>query len=272
MRILLALFFLSLVSFSSTAQSAPLTKKQQKMMDKWLASEKAEDAYNSSLKKGDKLFRKKEFGASINAYEEALAVRPGDAYSIAKINDLKILLASMREDAFEQPVAQTPEPEPIVPETPKVPEPEKPKPTPVKEEVVEKPEPVAVKPAIPEPIAPPPPPPPPTVIKEKEVEKPTPKKVVPKESSSPKPAPKPTPKVKKEQMLDATGKPYPQGQTEEIIHGENVVIIKRIVVKGQEVDVYKKVTHNWGGLFYFKNEMSITQRVWQEETDSLFKK
>lgn len=69
-----------------------------------------------------------------------------------------------------------------------------------------------------------------------------------------------------DEVVDAEGNPYPEGMTEEVIEKKNVTIIKRIIVKGREVDVYQKATHRWGGVFFFKNDQGVSERIWIAET------
>jgi hypothetical protein len=63
------------------------------------------------------------------------------------------------------------------------------------------------------------------------------------------------------------GKSNKSGITELIYTEGNKTITKRIVVSNNLGDEYKKVvSNNWGGVFYFKNGVSITERIWDEET------
>ena len=39
-------------------------------------------------------------------------------------------------------------------------------------------------------------------------------------------------------------------------------ITERLVVKDGKGDLYKRVIHPWGGVFYFKNYVSVTQNTW----------
>lgn len=63
------------------------------------------------------------------------------------------------------------------------------------------------------------------------------------------------------------GSKFPTGVTETISKEGNKTITKRIVVKDGKGNEYKKVTHNWGGVFYFKNGEAVTERVWKQETE-----
>ncbi|NQV52597.1 MAG: hypothetical protein HQ500_05405 [Flavobacteriales bacterium] len=47
--------------------------------------------------------------------------------------------------------------------------------------------------------------------------------------------------------------------------GRTKVTIRRVSMDGKE-DVYKRVVHAWGGIYYFLNEMPITELVWSRET------
>lgn len=61
---------------------------------------------------------------------------------------------------------------------------------------------------------------------------------------------------------------YPSGITESVSEEGNKVITKRVVVRNGKGDEYKKVVHNWGGVFFFKNGDAVTERVWDQETVS----
>lgn len=63
------------------------------------------------------------------------------------------------------------------------------------------------------------------------------------------------------------GSKFPNGITETTSKEGNKTITKRIVVTEGKGNEYKKVTHNWGGVFYFKNGIAVTERVWKQETE-----
>lgn len=63
------------------------------------------------------------------------------------------------------------------------------------------------------------------------------------------------------------GEQFPNGTTEEMYTEGNKTITKRIVVTNNLGNEYKKVVHNWGGVFYFKNGDAVTERVWIQETE-----
>jgi len=59
---------------------------------------------------------------------------------------------------------------------------------------------------------------------------------------------------------------YPPGVTEEIINGQGVTIIQRIVVKNGDVWVYQKKVFTWGGISYFRDGSPITELIFENET------
>ncbi|MCB9170179.1 MAG: hypothetical protein H6594_07505 [Flavobacteriales bacterium] len=59
---------------------------------------------------------------------------------------------------------------------------------------------------------------------------------------------------------------YPQGVTEESYTEGNKVIIRRVVVDGNKADEYSKVIAKWG-TYYFRNGQSITEMIWNTETE-----
>jgi len=64
------------------------------------------------------------------------------------------------------------------------------------------------------------------------------------------------------------GETFPSGITETVTEEGNKIITKRVVVHDGKGDEYKKVVHNWGGIFFFKNGNAVTERVWDQETVS----
>jgi hypothetical protein len=59
---------------------------------------------------------------------------------------------------------------------------------------------------------------------------------------------------------------YQPGVTEEIIQGKNVYIIQRVLVKEEEVWIYQKKVFNWGGVACFRDNESITENIFEQET------
>ncbi len=60
---------------------------------------------------------------------------------------------------------------------------------------------------------------------------------------------------------------YPSGLTETVETEGNRTVTTRIIVSEGKGNEYKKVVHNWGGVFYFKNGEAVTERVWKQETE-----
>ncbi len=73
-------------------------------------------------------------------------------------------------------------------------------------------------------------------------------------------------KMSKEEFQTELAKQYKDGVTESTYKEGNATVIERIVVQSGKGNQYKKVTHKWGGVFYFKNGISTPQRVWDQET------
>lgn len=74
------------------------------------------------------------------------------------------------------------------------------------------------------------------------------------------------PKMSTADYQKELGSKYPSGITEEIYTLGNKTITRRIVVADGVGNDYKKVVHNWGGVFFFKNGEAVTERVWAQDT------
>lgn len=59
---------------------------------------------------------------------------------------------------------------------------------------------------------------------------------------------------------------YKTGVTEEVIHGTNVIIIQRVLVRDQSAWVYHKKMFNWGGVAFFRDGQPITESIFEYET------
>lgn len=79
--------------------------------------------------------------------------------------------------------------------------------------------------------------------------------------------PKDNDPVKKQEYINALVLKYPQGVTEEQFQEGNCKILKRVVVKGNSAAIYKKSVWAWGGVFYFKDDKSITEAAFNSETE-----
>lgn len=59
---------------------------------------------------------------------------------------------------------------------------------------------------------------------------------------------------------------YKPGVTEEMLPGDGVVVIKRVLVKDQVAYVYEKKVFNWGGIACFRDGNPITELTFENET------
>ncbi len=66
--------------------------------------------------------------------------------------------------------------------------------------------------------------------------------------------------------IDQFDKKYPQGITEEERETGNAIVIRRIKVTGEHVDVYERIFYKWGGVYYSKNGVSISKTIWDNES------
>lgn len=69
--------------------------------------------------------------------------------------------------------------------------------------------------------------------------------------------------TKKSEHVKAMLAKYPAGLTEEIITGNGVVIVKRVLVKEGDVWVYQKKIFNWGGVTCFRDNTVITESIFR---------
>lgn len=72
--------------------------------------------------------------------------------------------------------------------------------------------------------------------------------------------------VKNSEHVKAMLAKYPVGLTEEIINGNGVVIVKRILIKDGDAWVYQKKIFNWGGVTCFRDDATITESIFENET------
>ncbi len=67
---------------------------------------------------------------------------------------------------------------------------------------------------------------------------------------------------------NALAKKYPQGITEESATEGNLKVIRRIVVNGTDAHLYLKKTTSFGAVYYFKDDVSITEKEFVSNTES----
>lgn len=233
-----------------------LTKREIKVKQ-GKAQEAFEIHYQKLLDDAHQLFQQRQYEAAVAKYRDALKLKPGEQYAIAKIKDLKIIMEGLKEEPLAEVPEEVKEP---VPEPKPLPQP-KPEPIPEPEtEPTHKPE--------PEPIS-----------KPKRTPEPEPEE--PKQTfklelgEAPVGEKEKTKSVIRTEKIDKTSeeyqiqlaKEYPEGITEDIYKEGSATITKRIVVKNNMGNEYKKAVHGWGGTFYFRNDKSTTARVWLRETE-----
>ena len=59
---------------------------------------------------------------------------------------------------------------------------------------------------------------------------------------------------------------YPIGVTEEEFVNNGKTILRRVVIKADYAGVYTKVTHNWGGVYCFRDNVPVTEIVFENES------
>lgn len=249
--VVVILLFLTSGTSIVLGQSEKLSKKELAKQER--KEQKAREAvYQVMLDDAHRLFYERQYEDAIVKYEEALKIKPGEAYPTAKITDLRIIIASMEEEQ----VAVKPLKEALIEEAPVIVE-DPPETVEIPEEIPEAPKEVIIEVPVEKKI----------IVKEEpqvETEKSVPEQ--PKEEKAH--LKKVVEEVEKsiEEIQIELAEQYPEGITEEVYREGNKTITKRVVVKNNRGNEYKKVQHDWGGKFYFKNDVSITQLVWQNET------
>lgn len=245
-----------------------------------IASE-SDPVFQSLMEEGFNKFENQEYDEAIAHFEQAGARRPINVYPPVMIEDVKLAMANHVEEEVEEPEIEEITEEPKEPEMTaeervelmyqqelaKVydnmpPKPKEKKPDPIKEPEVRDAEGLII-------------------IEnteeseeeiEDEVEVPEAKTEKPLEVSKPshpvtkKEEPRKEPIRSLKEIQEELADEFPDGVTEEVFQEGNRTITKRIVVKDGLGDEYRKVKHGWGGVFYFKNGVSISERVWIEET------
>lgn len=71
---------------------------------------------------------------------------------------------------------------------------------------------------------------------------------------------------KKKQLQSELRNKYPSGVTEEEYTEGTKTILRRIVIRDDYAGIYTKVTHNWGGIYFFKDSSPITETMFENES------
>jgi hypothetical protein len=251
-------FFLVLIAVIGLAQQ-PLNKRDQIRKAEFEAQIAAEKKYDALMKNADDAFKKKEYASARMTYYEAIQYNPAnEQWLISKVNDLDILMAKIIMREVDSVMVLKTDPIPSLPKT----ESKDTDIAPRAEKMgfvatIPEPEPTEVVP----PPAPEPKPEPEIVV---DYAKPEPQKTIPIK-------PAPTPKKEEVKVKDDYSR-YPQGLTDEIFEFPDHTVRRIIVKDGIDTIVYKYVTHRWGGKFYFKDDISIVERIWKEEVENFQRK
>lgn len=265
-----ALLVLTILSLTIPAMAQPpLSKRDQQRKAEFEALIEAEKNYEATIDEADEAFRNKDYVKARMKYQEAIQYNPKEEqWLTSKVNDLDILMAKIiaREVdsvlVLNQPAPRKVDVEIASPEV---------------QEAMEAEQPV---------VNIPPPPPPPK--EEEELVIPEQPKITPKETPPPTPTPmpevtvekrpqptkprpvKPAPKKEEKVLIDFSK--YPQGMTDETFEFPDHTVRRIIVKDGMDTIVYKYVTHRWGGKFYFKDGVSIVERIWKQEVEAFKEK
>lgn len=252
----LALFFLSLSSTLSMVHAQPeLNKRLQKQKAEFDAKIAAEEKYDKLLEKANSAFELDQYADARSYYAEAIQYNYArEAWLTSKMNDLDILMAeriaNMVDTISKFITVDTYLDEAVLTALSDVSvENSRTEHLVRADSLIERVEASELKADVE------------TTV---EVQKPfilnteptKPNKVV-----YPKPS-DPTPEAIKNDYSD-----YSFGITEEMIDMKNHTIQRIVVVDSLEINVYKRVKHSWGGDFTFKNDLSISQRIWLDELE-----
>lgn len=247
--IITALSFFALTTIKAQDDFADLSVKQRISIAEKEEAEAAHDPeFQNMMQKGHELFKERHYLKAIHAYEKAQERRPYNVYPKVIIADIELsmkdTLATLRAAEKEELEKQKPQPD-VKPDKPVETTPEPPTETPEERmkklndwEAAER--------------------------KEREQRREAQKE---KEKPADTPFQGDIPKLSTADYQKALAEQYPEGITENVTTEGNKVIVERIVVTNGIGNEYKKVTHNWGGVFYFKNGEAITDRVWKQETE-----
>lgn len=277
---------------SLTSEFAQLSAKERSKIAKKENMEAAGDVtFQGMMKEGEDLFQSGEYNAALDVFKNARQRRPYNVHPKVKIQDLQALIAMEEEmngelandqesvvisslntstPASDSEIVNKPElvKEPIaaaedsengspVEEEPEAIEEikaaEQPdlivieEPTPLPEENTEESEEVVIDKPVPEPKT----------------------KPVPVKQTTPTVEHRPIKEVPTKKVLSMEDVPeLEDGLSKEVYREANAVITEYTSILSGKTDIYKKVYHQWGYVFYFKNGAAITEHMWNQETAS----
>ncbi|MCA1762089.1 MAG: tetratricopeptide repeat protein [Cryomorphaceae bacterium] len=227
------------------------SKERISIAEKEAKESKSDAVFQELMQEAHVFFEQKKYLKAIHKYEEAQERRPYNVYPKVIIADIELSMKDTLEvlRAAEKQEEAEKEQKPLKPkkEEPEPPEPEEPEET--REERLEKLD----------------------NWEEKERERRARERAAREKKESEKPS------VRADGGDVAVGsiadfqkdlaEKYPNGITEKTEKQGNKTVVTRIIVANNKGNEYKKVTHDWGGVFYFKNGDAVTERVWKQETE-----
>lgn len=201
-------------------------KERSRIAAKETEEAAADQAYQARMQEAERAFQDKRYEEALTAYEQARELRPYNVYPKVKIEDLKALLKRQAEAA--PPTTAAAEPPVAVPLPSTAPPPAAPP---------------AAEPPATRPVPPPP-------------AKPAERPAADKPSRSQVHEPRPEPERPKD--------PPPLSLEERTYREGNAIVVERAVDDGGQRVVYKRVSHTWGQVFYFKDGLSVDERIWKD--------
>ncbi|NND77050.1 MAG: hypothetical protein HKN39_02565 [Flavobacteriales bacterium] len=239
--IIFILLFGTSISFSQDLKGKS-GREKSKIAKKERKEAKKDKEFVALMDSAHTLFADNKFDDALKIYEKAKARRPLNIYPKVKIEDILLAKKNYDEDVMKAPeVPITPE---VVDEKglPEIPEEDRIEKT--YEEEIEKAEKV-VKDEVP---------PPPSVVKDKKEDA---SKLDVRNEEGLKP-------MTEKEIREELGRTYEDGIYEYTFEEGKKTITERIIVKNGLGDLYRKVVHQWGGKFYFKNNNSISENTWMQ--------
>ena len=76
-------------------------------------------------------------------------------------------------------------------------------------------------------------------------------------------------KVAQSVVDEVDKKSFNKGKTEEIIEKENMKITRTVFVDASSILIYLKVEHQWGGVYFFRNDQCISEYLYEIELKTI---
>lgn len=243
------IFFLIVFPLSAQEDFEQLSAKDRiDIAEREKQEAKTDAEFQQLMSQGHQLFENRHYLKAIHKYEEAQERRPYNVYPKVIIADIELsmkdTLKVLREAERQAERKQPPKDKPEITKEPK----EKPQLTETKEETIER-----------------------LSRWEADVRRDRERAREQQETEPATPVESTEGDVKQmsvEEYQRELAQMYPKGITENVTREGNKQITTRIVVNGDKGNEYKKVEHDWGGVFYFKNGDAVTERVWKQETEN----